>query len=272
MTIEYIQRTFQLLSNSSEPIYTQLANYFRRLVNAKVLVPGEKMPPEEEMCRALNVSRTTMRQAINLLVDEGLLVRYRAKGTFVSERKLTRRLNHLYNFTSDMKSIGMTPSSTILNQRLEDLRGSYIQQKLDLPDQLATAFRLSRVRCANGQPVLLEDTYIPSYLCPGIEQYDFSHLSLYDILKQVYNLQPVSASETLQAIIIPARERKILNCPNNTVGYRINRVGRLNSHCTYEYTTSITRADICLYQFEMNNTAQTNSTSAIVIQDGDGQA
>ena len=269
MNTDYIVKTFQLVSGIGDPIYIQLANYFRRLLNEKVLIPGEKMPPEEELCRALKVSRTTIRQAINLLVDEGSLVRYRAKGTFVSEQKLTRRLNHLYNFTGDMKAIGLTPSSRILRQSLEDLQGSRVQQYLELPDHLATVFRLSRVRCADDQPILVEDTYIPSYLCPGIEQYDFSQLSLYDILKRVYNLQPSSASETLQAIIIPGSEQKILKCPNNTLGYRINRIGHLNSKCVYEYTTSITRADICLYQFELNNTVSSASTSSIVVQENE---
>lgn len=268
MNIDYVRQTFHRSKTGGEPLYLQLARYFRRLLDTGVLQPGEQMPPEEELFRALNISRTTIRQAMNLLVAEGDLVRYRARGTFVCEKKLTRKLNHLYNFSSDMADVGMTPSSIVLKSEIVSASDTYIANRLELPRICQDVFNLRRVRCANGTPVLIEDTYIPCYLCPEIEKYDFNTDSLYDVLRRVYNFQPASASETLQAIVIPKNEQKILKCPAKTVGYRIIRIGRTDSNRIYEFTTSITRGDICLYQFELNDTSAANSKSSIVVQNG----
>lgn len=267
VTIDYISKTFQRSASGNVPMYLQISNYFNMQNKAGILATGEKLPAEEDLCKVFGVSRTTIRQAINQLVEQGLFVRYRAKGTFVSEQKLTRKLNHLYNFSSDMRALGITPSSVTLCQETMDAKDTQIMKQLALPDELSRVFHLERVRYANDRPVLLEDTYIPLYLCPGIEEYDFNKMSLYEVLKTKYNLTPYNASETLQAIMIPAKEQKTLKCHKNTIGYRINRVGYLNSNCIYEYTTSLTRADICLYQFELNNVSASNLVSAIIVQD-----
>lgn len=60
------------------------------------------------------VSRCPVRQAVDCLVEEGLLIRFRGKGSFFASPKMKRSINHLYNFTDDMTSIGMMPSSIVL--------------------------------------------------------------------------------------------------------------------------------------------------------------
>jgi len=261
MDIENLKQAFLPPHSGSTPIYVRLANYYRLQIKSGELPEGAKMIPEEEICQVLGISRTTVRQAMNLLVEQGLLVRYRGKGTYVSQKKYSRSFNHLYNFSSDMEAMGVTPSSSTLKQEIIGVQGTAVQTALELPDDKASAFHLKRIRMADGQPVLIEDTYIPSFLCPGIERHDFEKSSLYEVLKNTYNLTPYSASESLQGIIIPRHERTLLQCAQNTVGYQINRVARLDSSFVYEFTSSITRADICSYQFQLNNSpsSQTNS-------------
>ena len=251
---------------SNIPIYLQLVNHIRMQIKSGMLKPGEKMPPEEEICATLGISRTTVRQAMNQLVEQGLLTRYRGKGTFVSMQKYSRSFSHLYNFSSDMHAIGAVPSSRVLKHEIIDVEDSFIQEHLELPSGRTKVFHLKRVRCADDEAILIEDTYIPCFLCPGIEVYNFEQLSLYDTLKDHYNLEPFNAIETLQAIIIPIKEQKILGCKGNTIGYRIQRTARLNSNFVYEFTISITRADICSYQFQLNNQSAAKSNSTIVLQ------
>jgi len=248
------------------PIYHQLINQIRMQIKTGMLRPGEKMPPEEEICSMLGISRTTVRQAMNQLVEQGLLTRYRGKGTFVSMQKFSRSFGHLYNFSSDMNAMGAVPSSRVLKQEVIDVEGTFIQEQLELPRGQTRVFYLKRVRCADEEAILIEDTYIPYFLCPGIEAYDFGQISLYDTLQDRYRLEPCNAIETLQAIIIPPREQKILGCQGNALGYRIQRTARLNSNFVYEFTVSVTRADICSYQFQLNNQSAVKSNSTIVLQ------
>lgn len=88
MTREYFLSTFQLSQDPTEPIYSQLAEYLRYQIKAGVLKPGDKMIGENEIVELLKVSRTTVRSAFNQLVKEGYIVRYRGKGSFISEPKL----------------------------------------------------------------------------------------------------------------------------------------------------------------------------------------
>lgn len=267
MDIEKLKHFFTQTPSNTLPIYVCLANYFRLQIQSGELDVGEKMIGEEEICKILGISRTTVRQSMNMLVEEGLLIRYRGKGTFVSRKKYNRAINHLYNFSSDMESMGYTPSSRILSQEILNVKDSAIHTILQMPANQTDVFHLVRVRQADHQPVLVENTYIPHYLCRGIEFYDFDQLSLYEVLKNTYNLYPFSAVEQLQGILIPKYERNLLRCPPNTVGYKIKRIARLDSNFIYEYTSSITRADICTYEFQLCAATASKSNSVIVLNE-----
>ena len=167
--------------SSSIPIYEQLANFIRLKVRTNIFKPGDKMIPENDLCELLGISRTTVRQAMELLVDEGLIIRYRRKGSFIAEPKMKRPINNLYNFSANMRELHAVPSSLILNQEIT-AADARLAEILQLPSSNPEIFQLDRLRCADGKPVLIERTTIPYYLCPGIEQHDFTMTSLYQVL------------------------------------------------------------------------------------------
>ena len=101
------------LSLSSDiPLYAQLVGIIKRSISSGALAIGDLLPSEAELCRALNVSRNTVRQAIGELEDEGLVVRKRGKGTFVADPNTNRR-GVRYSFTTEVSSLGKTPLSLI---------------------------------------------------------------------------------------------------------------------------------------------------------------
>ena len=160
MDIDYFKQTFQFAQDSNTPLYEQLAAYIKIQIQAGILKPGDQMIAENSLCEILNISRTTVRQCMNRLVEEGLLVRYRGKGSFIADQKMRRNINYLYNFTENMLSLGAVPSSVVLRNELVET-DEYIREKLQLPLGQTKAFHLTRLRCANGEPILLENTYIP---------------------------------------------------------------------------------------------------------------
>lgn len=97
------------------PVYQQLASYFTNLISTGYLKVGDLLPTEIAICEHLGISRVTVRQAFATLEQDGKIIRKRRKGTFVCEPKLNRNLNNLYNFTTEMKSLGITPSSKIIS-------------------------------------------------------------------------------------------------------------------------------------------------------------
>lgn len=256
MDIEYFKNTFRFSKGSDVPLYLQLASYLRIQIQNGVLQPGDLMIAENSICEILNVSRVTVRKSMDKLVEEGLLVRYRGKGTFIANSKIKRNMNHLYNFTEDMKSIDAKPSSKVIKAEVLSACPDGIAEILNLPSAQTPVFYLERLRLANQEPILWERTYIPYHLCNKIEMFDFGKDSLYNILNETYHLEMYHAKETLDAIILSKNEAALLECSPKSAGYKITRTSCLDSGFIFEYTTSVTRADKCTYQFDLyKNTA-----------------
>lgn len=103
---------------ASRAIYLQLLDMIQGQIQDKSLKPGDMLPSEKEFCQYYHISRTTVRLTFRELEQQGLIIRRRGLGTFISEPKVSRRLGSLYSFTEDMKKLGLTPSSQILSYRL----------------------------------------------------------------------------------------------------------------------------------------------------------
>lgn len=264
MNIEYFKNTFQFSNKGNVPLYIQLASYLRIQIQTGVLQPGDLMITENNLCNILNISRTTVRQSMDKLVEEGLLVRYRGKGTFISNTKIKRSMNHLYNFTEDMKMIGAKPSSKVITAKILNITPDYIADILKLPTETTPVFYLERLRLANQEPILWERTYIPYFLCNKIETINFNKNSLYQTLSETYELKMYHAEETLDAFILSKLETSMLECTGKMAGYKISRISYLDSGTIFEYTTSVTRADKCSYEFSLyKNSHSRNETVEI---------
>lgn len=245
-----IAESLQLSMDATLPLYEQMTSALRRQIRSGALAPGDKLPTENSLVETLHVSRTTVRQAMDQLVDEGLIIRHRGRGSFVASPKMKRTIGGLYNFTENMRELGATPTSTVLENAVEEA-DDRIRTRLQLPANQTKVFHLTRLRCADTAPMLLEDTYIPYYLCEGIEQVDFAHASLYQTLSTRYALNLYHATETIEAIAIDKAEAQLLECTQKTPGYRITRVSNLDSGLIYEFTSSITNAERCAFQLEL---------------------
>ena len=158
--------------------YVQLADFVRRKVKSGEFAAGDKMIPETTLCELLGLSRTTVRQAMEILVNEGIIIRHRRKGSFIADARMKRHLNNLYSFSDDMLAMGLTPSSIVINKAVVDVWGE-LNNVFNLPKGKDKMFFLERLRLADDIPVLHEKTAIPYYLCPGIEKTDFTKESLF---------------------------------------------------------------------------------------------
>ena len=260
LAVEHFKESFRFIPESNIPLYAQLATYIKMQIQASVFQPGDKMITENDLCDILKVSRTTVRLSMNRLVDEGLLIRYRGKGSFIASPKLRRNINYLYNFTENIRDSGAIPSSIVLKTEICHA-DQIISEKLRLPGNNNYVFFLSRLRCADKIPIIYENTYIPYYLCKGIETFDFSTTSLYHTLNSQYSLKLFHALETIEAVIINGDYKKKLNCKGAMPGYKIQRISYLESGYILEYTTSITRADKCIFRLDLYKNANSSRNS-----------
>jgi len=237
-----LPKSEKLTEDSNIPLYHQLKNIIKAQIITGAIQPGDKIPSESELGERYGVSRITVRQAINSLVQEGYLYRKQGVGTFVTSPKLRRRLPRLYSFTEDMRELGLEPSSQVLEQEVVEA-DEEMAEILKLSPGDTRVNRLVRVRLANGEPILLERTFIPYYLCPDLTTEDLERGSLYSLLREKYNLLLDHAYETYEVAKIRKEEAKVLKCPVGLPAFVIERLTYLKTEVPVEWTKSVARGD-----------------------------
>jgi len=96
------------------PLYQQVYDIWKRKIETGELKPGDRIPTERELCELHGVSQITVRQAIQMLVQEGVVIRRPRTGTRVAQRKFSQQLVKLTSFSEDMRSRGLTPGGRVV--------------------------------------------------------------------------------------------------------------------------------------------------------------
>lgn len=250
MTENYPSTPHTLSEENELPLYLQLLALLKHQINTGLLKPGDLIPSEAQLCAQHNLSRTTVRLALNRLTEENLIIRRRGKGSFVANRKLHRSLNHLYSFSEDMLAIGLDPSSRVIEKSVVTASPDEATA-LNLPTDELRILRLVRLRLANQEPLLFETARLPLYLCRGIEHEDFTGQSLYQILKSKYRFSLHRAVETYEAIRMPKEAAALLNTRPGDPSFQIRRIAQLQDGTAFELTDSIARGDKCVFKVEL---------------------
>ena len=222
------------------PRYSQIISYYQSLIESGKLTEGEKIPTEEAIGELFGVSRITVRQALDGLAQGGYIYKIQGKGSFVSAKKAGMQLNHLVGFSDEMRSIGMTPSTVLIDQCLE-APSEAVAAALGL-DASQKVYLISRVRCADDIPMAVEKVCMPFSRIAGIETQDLSQ-SLYAMLKQRYGCEPAKASQSIQAGLANSSDAKLLQIKVGAPVLRITRTAFDSNNVPFEYTESVYRGD-----------------------------
>jgi GntR family transcriptional regulator len=205
----------KLDKNVPIPLYYQLKKQVLAMIEGGALKEGDILPPENELCDALNVSRPTIRQAFSELVAEGYLSRYKGKGTFVSKPKVEARfLSKLETFNDEMISKGLTPHTQVLS--FEKLTGPHddANEKLGLPPDAPLIF-LSRLRSADDVPLVYVDTFLPYAPYAKLMDVDFEKNSLYESLEKLCHVRINRVRREIEAVNARPKEAELLRIAKN---------------------------------------------------------
>lgn len=231
----------KLQPNSDRPLYDQLVDIIKKYVSAGILSAGDMLPSEAALCESLGISRSTVRQAIGSLEEEGLVVRKQGRGTFVAEPAMRRRNDNVYSFTSEVMALGHKPSSTILE--FDTIRpDEKLQRMLSLQSGDIPVFRFVRIRRLDGLPLLLETSYYPRYVYPNLTREILETHSMYSLLYEV-GIVPASAEDSYRAVILGEREAELLGCAPGSPGFYHERRTKSDLGEIFEFTQSLIRGD-----------------------------
>jgi GntR family transcriptional regulator len=207
---------------SGVPLYLQIRDIIHREILSGNFVAGQQIPSEDDLAKIFNVSRMTVRQGLAELLSDGVLYKQHGVGTFVSQTHVEANYTKLTSFTSDANDQGKIPASNLLG--IDRLKAdSIIQKPLDLPET-SMVVCLKRLRLADGQPVAIQQSYVPASICPtNLESYDWSKQSLFELLDRNGHI-PTRAIETISAVNANREEATLLGLKTGAPLIYIERV------------------------------------------------
>jgi len=226
----------RLNPDNSLPLYQQLQRAIRDAIEKRILGPDDALPAERQLANDLQVSRITVRKAIDGLVEEGLLIRRQGSGNFVCSR-VEKNFAKITSFSEDMRARGRVPSSEWL-RRAEGTVTPEEAITLRLSPG-SPVYRFHRIRCADGMPMALEYATIVTEALPSIAAVD---TSLYEALEKAGN-KPVRALQRLRALLLNAEQAKLLHAHEKDAGLLVERVGFLRDGRAIEFSQSYYRGD-----------------------------
>lgn len=227
--------------NASVPLHTQIQSFLRERILSENLKSDQAVPSERELAEEFQVSRMTVRQALTVLREEGLIYQKRGRGTFVSSLKMDIHTRNLDGFSDEMKRRGMRPRSRVL-QINREIPAAEVLEKLQLEPE-SEVICLKRLRLADEKPMSLETTYLPAALFPRLDRYDFEKQSLYQILAKKYGVRMYSAAEDLEAAVSDAETSALLEVGKSSPLLIVYRTVFAEGNLPIEYTKSVYRAD-----------------------------
>ncbi|MEY3185337.1 MAG: hypothetical protein RIR58_73 [Actinomycetota bacterium] len=212
------------------------------------LKPHSQIPSARDLAATYDVSIMTIRQSLAALQADGLIYTIPGSGTYVAGEKLSKKLVFV-SFSEEIKEKGMKPSSQILKAekvQVNDRKLADILQ-ISVGDQ---AYRVKRVRLADGTPLSIEDTHIPYENAPGLLDHNLKG-SLYEIFKEVYERPVVKADSTISPILLDKDQAAALKAPVNTPSLMFTLTAFDMRGRTMEHCISVKRGDKYDFRFSI---------------------
>ncbi len=228
-----------LQAPATGPLYMKLRGLLEDAIRDGRLGLGDALPPERELADYAGVSRVTVRQAVDDLVQDGLLTRKHGSGTFVAKpvSRVQQPLSQLTSFSEDMARRGLVTRAEWLE------RGLFTAS----PDEMmmlglaagAPVVRLGRLRLANDMPLAIERASLSAEI---LHDPDAVGSSLYAALEKA-GARPVRAVQRLSACNLRNPDAALLSVPVGAAGLSIERISYLRSGRVVEFTRSLYRGD-----------------------------
>lgn len=222
------------------PLYHQLVDIIIGGIEEDQIAEHEKLLSEREYCEKYDISRATVRQAIQELEKSGYIYKRHGKGTFVSPKAFKQDLLKFYSFTEEMKKLGKVPASQVLEFEIVQCDRK-VARKLDCKEG-DWVYELIRLRLADDEPMMYEKTYLPVSRFPKLTKVEIQENSMYDVFVQKYSVKFSRAEEKLRPVMTRKSEAQLLDIDDNVPSMLIERITYENEEII-EYTRGIARGD-----------------------------
>ena len=237
------------LKKQNGALYKQIKERLEQEIRDRRWKPGESIPTEPELMELYQVSRTTIRQAVSLLEQEGLLERHQGRGTFVCRPKMLESLANLRGFAEEVARKGYNQSSIVLFW-LKKQTLFFENGKLNL-DKNDRILLVERIRFMDEVPVAVERTCWPEDIGAVFQKYDLNVINFYEILEK-NGIYLKKSREIIGAVNASIYEAELLGVEYGMALLEMSRTTTDVNGRVIEYARTRYRSDYYNYEIELN--------------------
>lgn len=238
------------------PRHEVVSQWIRSEIDSGRLGIGAQLPSEKELQKTFNISRITVRRALQTLESEGLIYRKQGLGSFVADYRVRHGLVRLTDFSEDISGAGIEPSSKVLFYAQENASEEVALTLGIEPNSICA--RLDRLRLGNGRPIAFDRTWLPLYYARLLDGRDLSKETIYQILQREYKIPVVRGRYLIEAVNADKELAGYLEIKENQAVLAIYRTSFTVSDQPIYFQKRFYRCDRVIYELELERDPSKN--------------
>jgi GntR family transcriptional regulator len=224
------------------PLYSRVETVLANEITEGNLKVGDQLPTEDSLIARFEVSRITVRRAVQNLVSRGLVEIRRGKGTFVAAPKITQELTELSGFVEDMHALGRKPTARVISKEIVNADETVATQLALTKGERVV--RIRRVRLADGIPLSFDETYLPLEIGKKIITNNLKVEPIFSLLERKYDVPLIEAEYKLDAVAAEAEVATALKVKQRSPIFRIERTAYSTGGRPVDYERLYYRGDL----------------------------
>ena len=238
------------IRNESTPFYKQLKGKIMNDIESGTLKHGDKLPSERQLAEQYKISRMTARHTLSILEREGVVERIVGSGSFVKNNRIKMDFITFNSFSKDMLGKGFKPTTKMISCDKRTATAAVANKlKIECGDEVHV---VKRLRFVNDIPISVEESYLPTSYCDGIDAFMSDNTSLYQVLEDQYGIVLTKAKEYMKVVLSDESDSKLLGLKAESPCILREAVAFNRDEREIEFSTSLIRSDLVQFYSELN--------------------
>lgn len=243
------------------PRHAQITQWLIEQVEKGIYQPDEKLPSENELAKKFDVSRVTIRRALQSLENDEIIYRCQGLGSFVSDGRKSHSLVKLTDFNEDMKKAGLEASSIV--KRFEVITSpKWLSERLNIEEGIKV-LQVDRLRLGNDEPIAYDISWLPIFYGQLLSEDALRDKTIYSILEDEYDIEVTKGCYRMSAVSADEEISKQLGIPAGTPLFLIDRITYTIGEKPIYYQKRYYRNDQVMYEMTLergeNDSAKSES-------------
>ena len=237
------------MRESPEPLYRRLKEWVAEKIESGEWPPGHRLPPELKLAAEFSLSRATVRQAMNLLVHQGLIERTRGSGTFVARPKVAHNLLGAFSIAEDVLRAGATPRVRVLGiDRRKPLASVVARLGLAANEDV---YEVRRLILADDEPLILVTNWLPAQRFPRLEDKPLQR-GMGTVFREIFGVECRRQHKEVEVTTLDEQEAALLEVAAHTPALLVSYVSYSAENEPFEYRKMVVRGDRCKYFVDLD--------------------